>query len=102
MIMLSLMPCYFELIKSGKKTVEGRIYTPKFEKLAQGDHTVFVKNGTEEKLVCSVKALNIYKNFSSMLLAEGIENMLPGVATLSQAVQMYEDFPGYKDKVKQY
>jgi ASC-1-like (ASCH) protein len=37
-----------------------------------------------------------------MLLAEGIENMLPGVATLSQAVQMYEDFPGYKDKVKQY
>lgn len=63
--------------------------------LAQGDHIIFVKNGTEEKLVCVVKAINTYKDFSSMLLAEGIENMLSGIAALSQAVYVYE---GYKEK----
>lgn len=102
MLELSLMPCYFELVKSGKKTVEGRVDTHKFKTLVPGETVIFIKNGAEERLVCIVKAINRYKDFRSMLLAEGLEKMLPGNATLNQGIHIYENLPHYKDKVRLY
>lgn len=102
MITLSLLPQYFDLIASGKKTVEGRINTEKFAALKIGDGIAFTRGHTEKRLVCAVKSIHRYKDFRSMLIGENIEHMLPGIVDLDQAVALYESLPGYKEKVQMY
>jgi ASC-1-like (ASCH) protein len=102
MITLLVQPPYFDLIKSGKKTVEGRLNTEKFTTLGVGEIIRFSAPHTTDYLVCVVKSYVNYTDFRSMLSAEGIARMLPGVTTIKQAVRVYEEFPGYKEKVKIY
>ena len=47
MITLSLIHKYFEFIKSGKKTIEGRINTPKFANIKKEDLITFISNQTK-------------------------------------------------------
>ena len=102
MVSLSVKNIYFDAIKSGKKTVEGRINTPKYQALAVGDQIAFLKEKTEEKIICTIAKLTTYTQFKDMLLAEGLENMLPGVASIEQGVALYESFGAYKEEVKLY
>jgi ASC-1-like (ASCH) protein len=100
MISLFLLHQYFELIRLGLKTVEGRIDTKKFEVLQPGDKISFTSTQTQDTLICIVKYIHRYNDFESMLIHEGIENMLPGVKDLKEGVAIYESLPEYKEKVK--
>jgi len=102
MIILSLRPIYFDFIKSGKKTIEGRINSDKFKDLKIGDKLIFTTDHTSEQLICVVKDFKTYPDFHSMLESEGIQNCLPGITDLQEAVNIYENLPGYKEKVKQF
>lgn len=100
MLNLRLQKEYFDAIKSGRKTVEGRVNSPKYKNLICGAKIGFVCNKTEEKIICIIEALNVYSSFSQMLKAEGVSNMLPslGQEELNKAVSIYEGFPGYKEE----
>lgn len=99
MLNLSLIHTYFEFIKSGRKTIEGRINTPKFENLKPGDKIIFTSHQTQETLSCIVTRINRYADFESMLRYEGVENLLPDITNIKTGVQVYEALPGYKEKV---
>jgi len=101
MLQLSLQQKYFDDIKSGIKTAEGRCNSSKFENIVVGDQISFVCVQTQAVMVKTVTAINFYRNFKDMLVHEGVQNMLPGVTTIEQGVVIYESFPGYKDKVVQ-
>jgi len=100
MLSLSLRQHYFDAIKSGLKTVEGRINSSRFENCKPGDTVSFTCVSTNETIICTVTAVTVYTNFYDMLQAQGVENMLPGVTTLQDGVAMYEAFPGYEEQVK--
>lgn len=100
MLTLSVQQKYFEAIKDGTKTVEGRLNSPKFKDLKPNMHITFMCVQTQEQVVCIVQDVQRYATFEEMLVAQGVENMLPGVQTLSEAVALYESFPGYKEDVK--
>ena len=100
MLTLSVQQKYFDAIKAGTKTVEGRLNSPKFQDLKPNMHITFTCVQTQEQVVCIVQDLQRYQTFEEMLLAEGVANMLPGVQTLFEAVALYESFPGYKEDVK--
>ncbi len=99
---LNLQPTYFDLIKSGQKTVEGRIATEKFHHIQIGDSLVFINNQTEEQLTCQITGFSHYRTFQEMLVSEGLSNCLPGITSLQQGIEIYESLPGYKEKVVQY
>jgi ASC-1-like (ASCH) protein len=96
---LKLQDQYFHAIVSGIKTVEGRLNSPKFKDVQVGMSICFSSQSTEQTIVCLIEAIHRYQSFKDMLLVEGISNMLPGVTSLEQAIDIYESFPGYKDKV---
>lgn len=57
----------FEMIKSGTKTIELRLYDDKRRKVKVGD-TILFKSG-REKLTATVKALHIFRNFEELYAA---------------------------------
>ena len=100
MLNLSLQQKYFDAIKSGLKTAEGRPNSSKFKDLHPGDTISFTCVTTNEVIVCTVQVITLYQNFYEMLQAQGVHNMLPGVATIEDGIAVYENFPGYKERVK--
>ena len=64
---MRLDPKPFELIKSGKKTVELRLYDEKRQRLNKGDDIIFINNADEnEKIAVTVNDLHIYTSFSEL------------------------------------
>lgn len=100
MLNVSLQRKYFDAIKIGKKTVEGRLNSQKFYGLKRGMKMSFTTVDTNEVLWCTIEAIIVYKDFADMLCGEGVDNMLPGVTNLDEGVAIYESFPGYAQEVK--
>jgi len=78
---------YLDLIRDGKKKVEGRLYDEKRRQINPGDAIVF-----EGKLKVRVKSIRRYSSFKEMLEREGIERVLPGVHNIEEGVRIYRQF----------
>lgn len=63
---MKLAPAPFELIKSGKKTVELRLYDEKRKELRAGDIIEFTNTHTGETLTTMVLKLHIFGNFEEL------------------------------------
>lgn len=59
----------FDLVKSGKKIIEIRLFDEKRRKINLGDTIVFEKLPDGEKVKCEVIGLSIFKSFKDLLLA---------------------------------
>lgn len=68
---MKLQPSPFEMIKSGKKTVELRLYDEKRRKIRVGDKIVFTSTESGETLERTVSALHRFDSF------EVLYNTLP-------------------------
>ena len=90
-------------IKKGKKTIEGRLNKGIFKRIKQNSIIQFFSN----KNTISVRVENIkyYNDFSEMLSTENIGKLLPkmnDVEDISEAVNLYRSFPGYKEGERKY
>ena len=56
----------FDMIKSGEKTIELRLYDEKRRAISVGDEIEFTRSGGEEKLVCKVIALYVFESFAEL------------------------------------
>lgn len=54
------------MIKSGRKTIELRLYDEKRRKLKVGDKIIFENLESGEKITAAVLALHIYKSFAEL------------------------------------
>ena len=98
----TLMPKYLELIRSGKKTSEGRINSGAFRDMKAGDKIKFFdKKQPSRAVYCEVIGNKKYKSFEEMLEGEGVENMLPGCESLEAGVKIYERIPGYTERCEE-
>ena len=85
-------------IKNGKKKVETRAGTPKYQKVVVGDELEFVCDG--KKFIKKLKRLNI-----SLLSALCSKNIAPAKSTQTQKLRMSllkctQNFFGYTEKIK--
>lgn len=92
---LNVQEPYFSLIKSGQKTVEGRLGKDKYFTFKHGDKVVFNSN-----LETEIKTMVKYKSFKEMLIFEGLKNVLPEVQTLEEGEQIYYQFYTKEDELK--
>ena len=56
----------FDMIKSGQKTIELRLYDEKRQKLKAGDDIIFTNTVNEEKLCATIKKLHLFANFEEL------------------------------------
>ena len=63
---MKLNPSPFEMIKSGKKTIELRLYDDKRQLIRSGDTIVFTNTSTGEKLEKTVLQLHLYDSFADL------------------------------------
>ncbi|KAL2654038.1 hypothetical protein R1flu_022166 [Riccia fluitans] len=78
---------FFSQLKDGRKTVEGRCAGGHHSKLQVDDGLLFNK-----VLFLKVKDIKRYNTFQEMLETEGLNNVLPGVATITEGIQVYRNF----------
>lgn len=89
---------YFQLIKSGQKTLEGRISYPSMRHIKKGD-VVLLRTGGDK---VRIKILDVreYRDFKEALKHEDISRLLPGIKP-EDALKVYgRIYPEWK--VKQY
>lgn len=88
---------YFNQIKQGLKTAEGRINKPKFKDLNIGDSITFSSNNNPEEIITAkITYLKKYSCFKKMLESE-LHQLLPDTNSIQEAIKIYESFGTYKE-----
>lgn len=101
----SLREPWFSLVKSGKKTCEGRLNKGEFAALKLGEKITFYK---DKNICCSdsnefsvvVTGLFSYPSFEVMLESEGLSTVLPPIKTIKEGVEVYRQFYSEEDEAK--
>lgn len=90
MVIVNIENRWFNLIKNGEKTIEGRLTTTKYKTMKPNDVITFKsKNG--ETLYARVIYIAKYKSFEEML-TQHLHEALPGVEKLSDGIAIYREF----------
>lgn len=63
---MNLHPQPYEMIKSGQKTIELRLYDEKRQAIRVGDEIVFTNNTSGETLRAKVVKLHVFDNFNEL------------------------------------
>ncbi|MCE2982315.1 MAG: ASCH domain-containing protein [Parachlamydia sp.] len=93
MIQLFLQPRFYDAIRLGKKTVEGRLGKVEYLSIQKGHKIIFSKNKEPvPALLCNVHRVNHYATFAEMLAKEGLKNVLPGTPTIEEGMKIYRKF----------
>ena len=84
---MKLHPSPFEMIKSGKKTIELRLFDEKRQLIKEGDSITFTNTSNGEKMSVTVKKLHRFDSFEELYktlpllecgyTAEDIDNAQP-------------------------
>lgn len=93
---------YVQQIASGQKTIEGRINKGVFDgrRLQPGHRFCFFNQ--ESRVYCRVKQVSVFSSFRDMLINTGVNNCLPGVRSLDEAVRIYDRIPNYNELAQQF
>ena len=83
---------FLQCIESGLKKAECRVVSPYIKKFKVGD--MLTLTGKNEYVKCKITFLHFYKSFEEMLTSEGVQNLVPFVNNLSDALKIYNSFPG--------
>ena len=86
---------YFEHVKSGLKTVDARIFFPKYRRLLHpGDVLKFVNSDTKTFILKKLTSMKPYDNFELLLKTEGVRSCLPNLkdGDVDAGVQLYHSF----------
>ena len=91
----------FRDIKSGKKKVETRAATERYNKIQKGDILVLVCG--KERIEKEIIEAKHFKNLPGLLKTYSIGLIMPGRAkTLKEAQKIYFSYPGYEEKIKKF
>ena len=86
---------YFEHVKSGLKTVDARIFFPKYRRLLHpGDVLKFVNSDTKTFILKKLTSMKPYDTFELLLKTEGVRSCLPNLkdGDVDAGVQLYHSF----------
>lgn len=106
MIPMKLDAIYYDLIKSGKKIYETRVYDPKRQKLKLLDTIEFSHRQTGHKMRAKIVELSWFPTFKNAITDCGLKKVMPNARSVEDAVKLYENFPhdegSYKLGAKKY
>ncbi len=84
---------WYDLIKNGKKPIEGKKGTPKWSSINVDDLVIFRDpDNLHETFTCKVININKYTGYDALdkyLLGETLERSLPGVTNYEEGKKIY-------------
>ncbi|MHB1952765.1 MAG: ASCH domain-containing protein [Sulfobacillus sp.] len=88
---------WFDLVCRGEKSVEGRLDRGDFGLMQPGDSVIWY-NGDYS---CATKIVSIrrYRSFIDFLKGERLSDVLPGIKTKEQGLEIYRRFYGCEDTI---
>jgi ASC-1-like (ASCH) protein len=90
----------YNLIKSGEKKFETRAGGPKYQDIQKGDIAVFECGDDRfKKIVAKVEK---FKSVNDMLKLYKLSDVLPGVQSADELMNLYHSFPGYDERLEKY
>lgn len=92
----------FDFMRFGKKTIDTRANTPKYQDICIGDKLVFESIATKDKIIRRVKAIRWHETIAEAVKHEDYTKILPGLKTLEEITQAYYYFPDYEEKIKKW
>jgi thymidylate synthase len=90
---LAVAEPFLSQLRAGTKTVEGRLNTSERSEISKGDIIHFIpvlKSGSV--FVGRVESVARYPGFKELLTTEGLEQVLPSIASLEEGVAVYRQF----------
>lgn len=100
---ITLKRKYIHQIKSGGKTIEGRINNGMILRFKTGDNVrFFYKQNERDDARCKIEDIRKYKSFKELLESEGYENCLTDVRSLNEAVRIYDKIPSYSQRAAKF
>lgn len=96
---LTMKKKYIHQIKSGEKTVEGRIFKDRILKYQVGDRLRFYYvSNAQDDVVCRIVKLKKFSSFQEMLVKAGFKACIPEASSSEEALAIYDSIPGYREK----
>lgn len=83
---------YFSFLKSGQKTIEGRIRKGKYSEIVPGDEIIVSNDEETESVRTRVLRVTKYLSIREMLRREPIKKLLPDIGSIGEAVGVYRRF----------
>lgn len=101
-MMIHVSSPWFEYIKTGEKTVEGRLCKSKFNTLQPGTSlSIYLQSHDKQDVVSvDVKRVTRYPSFAALLEKEGIKRVLPYYPNVHTGVEAYREFYSREDEEK--
>jgi ASC-1-like (ASCH) protein len=100
---LTLRKKYIHQIKSGQKTIEGRINSGIVLSYKPGDQIrFFYQQDPSDDVLCDITAIQKYESFRELLRQEGYRKCLTDVRSLEEAVKVYDQIPGYAERAAKF
>ena len=92
---LEVQDKYYELIRTGRKSLEVRKNKPdSWGRVQKGDMLIVKKQGSPDFYKRKVVEVRTYSFLKEALEQEGIRNVLPGVESMREAIEIYMGFDG--------
>ncbi|MFH0905296.1 MAG: ASCH domain-containing protein [bacterium] len=83
---------HFTFVKNGQKTIEGRLKKGEYANLKTGDHIVVQNDDETDSVEVIVKDVRPYPTLLEMLSREKLNEILPDIKNIDQAMQAYRQF----------
>ena len=91
-INLEVQQPYFDAIKSGTKTIEGRLAKQKYTTLKAGDTIQFMNPSGGASITKKVARVYRYPTFEDAFEHLSYKNAIPNAESSEQAIKIYEQF----------
>jgi ASC-1-like (ASCH) protein len=89
---------YFDFIKNGQKTIEGRIRKDKFASIVEGDVIKICCDG--QFITAYILGVRRYTSFYHYLYCEGLAKTLPNIDNINKGCNVYRKFYTYEQEKK--
>jgi len=90
----------FLAIKNGTKKIETRAATKKYQKIQKGDTLIFVCE--KSKFKKQIKEIEHFSSVKSLVKKYKPTAINPNARSEKELSEMYDKFPGYKEKIKEF
>lgn len=88
----------FEMLRDGRKRIETRAATSKYQGIEKGEIITFSCSG--ERFEKEVKKVTHFTSIDELLKKYKPTDINPTRKTKEEIIEMYHSFPGYKEKIE--
>lgn len=89
---LNVQQIYFDAIKAGSKTIEGRLAKQKYRSLKPGDSVIFYNSERTQSVAKIVVAVHVYPTFEAAFREQDFRKAIPAAKSVHEAMAVYEQF----------